>query len=685
MSTFEGFVDSNTLKLKLSSYNVRNVDSHLYLGCRVRSPFAINMIRSTWLARMQLPLTCRNCDCGYVFDMLPTKNITPDFLLNIYYKWTAPKVCLKNTPADVSLDATSTLTGPAEIRTNDVESSTVSGVTYWAHDLDENAGNWTVAQNTSGLTPLVTANTTEDSPFGSTVTLSFPRHRVYWTKYLATSYFHEAIFKIQGAVNQPLDRPFFDAHTQYYVNSSVRPQVNIMRGFRDTLITPLESAQGTDPQECIEDTEPLYYLIPFSWSVNRFVPSLRVEDKSSNLPIVNLWGNLLSFELRTKENITDLLIFERERITPILDTSGNVADIFVSSQPATTDPADVSAAAQSAVSIYRNIPGYDANALNVLSVSGDIGSFISLGIVPFGTSTGEYVRVCRASDQQEDCTTGTEVLVVENYIEPIDKIASPKMFGDFASVNDTERFLQRFSCRNREILLNRVLTKSVSVSPGSLANIDLTCLGGAISHLFLSVENETAALCGDWSNYTNDALGFVQTPAYRDASLIFNGQQTAIHKQDPGFFEFIQPAISATTLPDHNCGIGLISEAILFGSPFEVSGSTSYSNGNIFSCAELQINTKPSVTREQQLAAQMRQQKLIENGLSYLLNDDLILSNQFIPVDSRTKRYRVHVRASAYTMLILNAWRRVTEGPSVFETFLDEANDQQYCLNDRYN
>lgn len=685
--SFVSSSDPQTFRLDLGSFNPRGIEMYLYTGCTITSPFVQNIVRSTWIAlgirELRLAGDTRN---GYTYGILPAKNITADFIRNVFVRWSAPRVDLLNTKEDELLPLPTESESQSETqRENDITASTVDGSVYATVNLDLTAGNW---EEFAPFVPLITTNSA-DSAFNSDsldplteLRGAYPKHRVYWTKNLLTNFLNEIVRDVAGESHEILDRIYFDLHTAFYASETFRQQIDFHRGNRSELTTPLLAAVGDTASTFIQHVDDLMYLIPFYWSVNRAAPTYRVTDKSTSFPLVQYWGNPITFQINAIENITDLLIFEREKILPLSVVDDNnvvlVPDIFAN----VTFDTPSGSSSSTGVSVYKDVPGYTSdgaaigyvNGTLVLDPSTDVGSFIENGPVPFGVSTNEFIRVLRASDSSADSTVGNEVLVVSNYIKPVTAEA-PQLYIEFGAVTEYERFLQRIDCRNKELLGTRVSSMDQLVLAGEEAVFDLTRLPGNISHYMFAVENYTARLAGDYSNYTNDADGFLLEPAYKHASVRYNSRSNALYRMPPAFFEFMTAMFSAPSVPTIGSGLGLISKACQIANPVEVSGSFTPSNTALLASADLLVQTKPAVTVQQQIDAQERRRLVFEQSLGVTFDE----ATEFTSVNP-TKRYDVHLRAVQYTIVISNSWQRLVnedEGEDYIE-YMDNQSTVQF-------
>lgn len=655
---FENQDTAKILQYDIASFSVHGPEvifSTAPLGPRtvIHSPFQQTIRRVKWFSKSTLRI-CSDCDNrNFRFYIQPTHDQMIDYLTHTAVEWVVPTVCLKNTPSSFTFTAANAVTY------SDGDTLSIGGVTTatfgtadtWTRgtsvdadgeDLNENLYHY-VPRDYQGVDTLFGATYV----LGTTPTLfdgvgiagqhpqttllelfnpenlavDLPRQRVSWTQNLLTNYL-TAHFKINGICQQSITGHDADNREQFGMpNDQGRVVHSQWRGNIASLVTPLVAAQDDSPQVCIE-SEKLCKNLDWSWEKGLYNLGDKVQIRG--LELMNFLGNIISFELEAgdeEHDLTDYLVCEREMMYP-LSTAGN-------DQATENDRIIHLYLAGSNTSIY-------SAALTPLDPV----------IAPLGRSSSIYRRVQRASESSLD--PKEQVLIVKDFIEPIkmSDIPDPNLWAEFYTTTAGERNLQRRNCRNKIFHGSRMETRyCYDVAPGEKASFEVTEFAGPASTFYYGFINETSRLGGMWSNYTNDPL--LQADAedsVKDLSVIYNNCDYAFKKVDPRLQSYLQSLWSGGFQPD-DIGYHMLSKAININTVHPAGCFNPGSNDpqNPIQSMRIEITSRPTVTKEQQLRNQLEQRDRVP--VSDATNFEGLLTHHYTGYLTAVLHYVLHLNA----------------------------------------
>jgi hypothetical protein len=199
-----------------------------------------------------------------------------------------------------------------------------------------------------------------------------------------------------------------------------------------------------------------------------------------------------------------------------------------------------------------------------------------------------------------------------------------------------ERMRHRKACRGKHILIEKIASLSKDdISPGSTVSLELDKIPGHIKAFYFNIENVTAQLCGSWSNYTNDPLGFTENDSADNISIIYNSDSYAYYKMPADHFVLMEAIHHANTVPTES-GYHVWSKCLNLDS-LQPSGGITASNSQAVRALTMEIETKPTITVEEQLELQ---------------GDSGENSNTLAGLT--TSRYKAQIRAPTSTLILVS-------------------------------
>ena len=582
MSNFAGKIEAVTTYIDMSTLELCNIEGKLYHGRVVKSPFSMVLQQSTWFAFGARELkTTGDVKNGLFYDLSPTQHSATDFLMYAWSRWVTPKIKLKNTPDTFTF-------------VNDAGSIfPITGKKYFSQPKSSG-----IQDDQHDITSL----TNED------IAVYVPRQRVYWTANLLHNFFQCLRLRINGRTIEELDRVWLDMYQQWKVPLDFKELYDQAIGNIPDLVVPKQATVGNGTNSFIPSRE-LQLDLPFSFSREKFCKGCHRANKTA-LPLLNLLCNNIEIQIEPCKDVTKLLSFERENVDPLNSaTSGDWTSLS---------------------GVYE-----EGSSVNIASsTSAPFGALDTVGGLYGATSV--FRLICRASNNSNDITgelLNTNEFLVEEKIE----ICPPRVYIKVATVTMAERLRHRQACRGKHILVEKVASLSQDdISPGSVAKIALEKIPGHIKAFYFNVENITSQLCGAWSNYTNDPLGFTENDSVSRVSIVYNSDSHAYYKMPADHFVLMEGIHHANTVPTAQ-GYHVWSKTLNLDA-IQPAGGITASNSTAVQALTLELETKPTITIEEQLELQS--------------DSD---NNNITTVDGLvTSRYKVQVRAPTSTLILIS-------------------------------
>src|SRR3989338_313841 len=604
MSSLTGEFRPVATYYEMDSFDQEKVEKYLYMGCKVTTPFARVIRKSTWFALS----TKKYCASGDIeecltYDLSPCPKSTLDFFLNAWLRFRTPCISLKNTAAPYQAQVqVPTLTGvecrpvfrvcgalptstnvplaPTNVplcspcspcvQAPIIECNTVrTGCILVAvppaavgSPINVNPGSFPLATDFCTAAAVI-ATLTSGSPFFGVdpndlvvepVIVTPGAQRVFFDKNLVINWIESLKLKLNCVVVEEFDRESLKDHIQFRTSNEKRVNCLSLAG-NNSLLNGYTDAQ-------IGNCNPNF--IP-SQDVTLILPLSNSRDASTAIPFLNLCGNKVEIELKLAP-ITDVLVFEREVVNPVIAPIGSIG--------LTQD-----------VEIGPNVP----ETVAVLSVAV---SPTVVGAPDAGIATGIFEVVSRPSCVQLSHTPHYSHFNPCEFINTgLLKIEKPILFAEYATVTEDERRRHRLAGKCRSLLMEKIVPITIpNVAPGSRVEIPLHGIQGQTKAIFFKAANVTAQLRGDFNNYTNNSVNpSLGCDSITSVSLVYGNQQYAFKDFPADQFSKVYPLLHSSSQPD---SVGFHAH---FFTPnidsLEPHGSIDLSS---IPCSKLIIHTTPS-------------------------------------------------------------------------------------------
>jgi hypothetical protein len=544
-----------TTYLELSSFSELSIEKYLYMGNRTLTKFAKTIIKSSWFTTSIKQLyadkyddKCDNkCDKNnnYHFDLTPTKKSDEHFLLYTYLRFVLPKIKLKNITSQTQkvnengeLLFYTKLNEPIDIKDTTLE---IGEIVVGTSSSLLNLG-----ISESNIIPLIS---------------NVPKQRARYSKNLAHNILKCAKFKINNNTLETLNSNILDDIRQHRLREGQRPAYEKMIGNHkcDKFYYNKVVNNGNNEYNSFIPCKELKLPLPFSFMRSALIDKGACGSYTTALPLLKLFKNNVSIDVELQDDLTDYIIFQREKHY-----------------------------------VIDKLPGDDNDYVNYLSVSDseltvDNISVTDLNIIDI--IPDQYEDLCRRPKNTKNHNNDNyNYQHINNFvdIDCIKSIPSPELYYNYSTVTEYE--YEKFT-NNRcsTLLCERYISfNKFNIKPSDVVCFELN-VSGQTRNITFKANNSTSSLLGRHSNYTNDSSEYEYGENSLNRAKLVYGDKDEKFDLPIGHFDTIEPFFHCQSTT-YETGYNIYNKNLWINS-LNPDGSINLHNTT---CPKLYLNTTPS-------------------------------------------------------------------------------------------